>query len=69
MRVDGLADVGGVGPHLDGERYLRDQIARVRPDDARADHPLVLLVEDELGEVHLIKTPLVSKLRKLFGMY
>ncbi|MCA9735196.1 hypothetical protein KC799_23875 [candidate division KSB1 bacterium] len=25
--------------------------------------------EDELGEVHLIKTPLVSKLRKLFGMY
>ena len=34
MRVDGLADVGRVGAHLDGERELADQVAGAGADDA-----------------------------------
>ena len=37
MRVDGLADVGRVGAHLDGERDLADEVARAGADDAAAD--------------------------------
>ena len=37
VRVDGQADVLGVGAHLDRQRRLGDEVARVRPDDAAAD--------------------------------
>jgi hypothetical protein len=34
--VDGLADVHGVGAHLDGQGDLADHVARVGADDAAA---------------------------------
>src|SRR5690606_30904382 len=36
VRMDGLADVDGVGPHLDGQRDLADHVAGVRAHDAAA---------------------------------
>ena len=36
MRVDGLADVDGVGAHLDGQRHFADHVAGVRADHAAA---------------------------------
>src|SRR5437868_9394753 len=50
VRVDGAADVLGVGAHLDGEADLRDQVARVQPDDPPSDHAPVRLVVEQLDE-------------------
>src|SRR5688572_29946976 len=50
MRVDGLADVGGVGAHLDRERELADQVARAGADDRAAHQAVRLRVEQQLGE-------------------
>src|SRR6266478_7010621 len=50
VRVDGAADVLGVGAHLDGEADLRDQVARVQPDDPPSDHARVRLVVEQLDE-------------------
>ncbi len=36
VRVDGLADVHGVRPHLDGQGDLADHVARVGAHDAAA---------------------------------
>ena len=47
--VDGQADVGGVGAHLDGQRGLGDEVAGVGADDAAADDPVGGLVEQHLG--------------------
>ena len=49
MGVDGQADVGGVGAHLDGQGGLGDQLAGVGADHAGADEALVRLVEQQLG--------------------
>ena len=48
--VDGEADVGGVGAHLDGQRGLGDEVAGVGADDPGADDPVVGLVEEDLGQ-------------------
>ena len=53
MRVDRLADVFGIAAHFDRQRDFGDQVARVRPDDAAADDPLRLLVEDQLGDAFI----------------
>src|SRR5262245_8980810 len=37
MRMNGQTDIRGVHTHLDAEHQLRDQLAGVRPDDARAE--------------------------------
>ena len=50
MRVDRLADVGGLAAHLDGEADLADQVSGARADDAAADDAVRGLVEDQLGE-------------------
>ena len=47
--VDGEADVGGVGPHLDGEAGLGDQLAGIGADDAAAQDAVGGLVEQKLG--------------------
>ncbi len=48
VRVDGLADVHGVGAHLDGQGHLANHVARVRADDAAAQD---LAVAMRLGAV------------------
>jgi hypothetical protein len=48
--VDGEADVGGVGAHLDGEGGFGDEVTGVRADDAATDDPVGGLVKEELGE-------------------
>src|SRR5574341_332741 len=50
VRVDGLADVDGIGPHLDRQRDLAYQITGAHPHDASADHPVRLFRENELGQ-------------------
>src|SRR6185312_4722516 len=50
MRVNGAADVDGIGAHLDRKRDLADEIPRVRADDAAADDATRLGVEEQLGE-------------------
>ena len=50
MRVDGVADVGGLAAHFDRKSKLSDQVARVHADDARADDATGDFVEDQLGE-------------------
>jgi hypothetical protein len=50
MRVDGEPDILGVAAGLDGEPHLGDQVAGVGADDAAADDPLGLLVEEKLGQ-------------------
>ena len=50
VRMDRAADVDRVRAHLDRERDLADQIARVRADDAAADDPVRRFVEQELRE-------------------
>src|SRR5262245_40266046 len=50
MRMDGLADVDGIASHLYGETDLADQVARMRADDAAAEHAVIGLVEQQLGE-------------------
>ena len=37
MRVHRQRNIRGIGAHLDRERHLGDQIARVRDDDAGAE--------------------------------
>ena len=48
--MDGLADVDGVGAHLDGQRDLADHVAGVGADDAAADDAVGFFIEDQLGE-------------------
>ena len=50
MRMDGMADVGRLAAHLDGQRDFRDQVAGVHTDDAAADHAIGGLVEQQFGE-------------------
>ena len=50
MGVDRPAEIDGAGAHLDGETDLAEQVARVRADDAAADHPPHRRVEEQLGE-------------------
>jgi len=50
VRVDRLADVGGVAAHLHREADLAHQVAGVRADDAAADAAVRRLVEQQLGE-------------------
>ncbi len=50
MRVDRVAEIDRVGAHLDGERDFRDQVAGIGADDGGADHPVVLGVEEQLGD-------------------
>ena len=50
MRMDGVADVGDLAAHLDRQRGLGDQVARVHADDAGADDAMTGFVEDQLGE-------------------
>src|SRR5579871_6014229 len=50
MRMDGEADVRRVGTHLDREPHLRDELAGIGADDARAYHAMRALVEQQLGE-------------------
>lgn len=38
MRMDGQADVAGVGAHFDGERRFSDEVAGVWPDYAAANN-------------------------------
>jgi len=48
--MDSLADVDRVASHLHGEADLADQVARMGADDAAAEHAVIGLVEQELGE-------------------
>ena len=50
MRMDGVADVGDLAAHLDGERGFGDQVAGMHADDARADDAVRRFIEDQLGE-------------------
>src|SRR5258708_25296255 len=50
MRMDRLADVGGIAAHVDRQRELADEISRAGADDAAAEDAMVVGVEDELGE-------------------
>src|SRR5215467_10976001 len=50
MRMDRESDIGGLGAHLDRERYFRNEISRVRRDDAAADDAMRRFVENELRE-------------------
>ena len=48
--MDRQADIRRVGAHFQREADLGDQVARVRADNATAQDPPVLPVEQELGE-------------------
>ena len=48
--VDGLADVGGVGAHFDGQADFADHVAGRRADDGATDDAVRFGVEDQLGE-------------------
>ncbi len=50
VRVDGLADIDGVGAHLDGQADFADHVAGARADDGAADDAMGFRVEDQLGE-------------------
>src|SRR5208282_6426816 len=50
MGMNGAPDVGGIGPHLDGKRQLRDQVTRMCPDDCSANDAVRCAVKQELGE-------------------
>ena len=50
VRMNRQADIGRVRAHLDRQRDLRDQLARVRADDAAAEHAMRLGIEQQLGE-------------------
>src|SRR4029450_13458315 len=53
--VDGEADVGGVGAHLDGQGGIGDQLAGVGADGGGADEAVGGLVEQQLG--HALVAP------------
>ena len=48
--MDGLADVGGIRAHLDGETHFADQIAGVRADNAAADALVSFGIKQQLRE-------------------
>ena len=48
MRMDGELQVGGVRAHLDREHAFRDQLARAGADQADAEDPLGLGIENQL---------------------
>ena len=50
MRMDGQADVGDFGLHLDGKCGFGNQVAGMRTDDADADDAMRGLVVQHLGE-------------------
>ena len=50
MRVNGQANILGIGAHLDGQRYFRDELASTRTHDPRANHAPGLGIEQELGQ-------------------
>src|SRR6516165_545554 len=50
MRMDRQADVRAVGSHLDRERHLAHQVARVRADDAASEQAMGNRIEQQLGE-------------------
>lgn len=50
VRMDGLADIGRLAAHLDGQADLADQVSGMGADDAAADDPVRGLVKDQLGE-------------------
>src|SRR5690606_5309385 len=50
VRVDRERHVRRIGAHLDGQRDLRDQVARGGTDDATAQYAAGLRVEQELRE-------------------
>src|SRR2546421_12868334 len=45
MRVNCLADVGGIAAHLDRKAHFADQVTGLRADDAAADAAMRGLVE------------------------
>jgi hypothetical protein len=55
VRVDGLADVHGVGAHLDGQGDLADHVARVRADHAAAQDAAVAVGFGESSNSSLVK--------------
>src|SRR5262245_5898610 len=50
MGMDGLADADGVATHLDRQAYFADQVSCMSPHDAAAEHAMVGLIEQKLGE-------------------
>ncbi len=55
MRVDGLANVNGIGPHLDRQSDFTDHVTGMGADDAAAQNPAMAVrfravVEQQLGE-------------------
>ena len=50
VRVDGLADVHVVRPHLDGQRDLANHVAGMGADNAATEDAMCLGVEQQLGE-------------------
>ena len=48
--MDGVADVGRLAAHLDGQRDFRDQIAGMRTDDTGTDDAVCGRIEQQLGE-------------------
>jgi hypothetical protein len=50
VRVDGEANILGVGAHLDRQRGLGNEVACVGPDNSAADDPVGIFVEQHLGD-------------------
>jgi len=55
MRMNGFANVDGIGAHLDGQRNLANHVARVRTHDAATqDLPVAVglrrIIKEQLGE-------------------
>src|SRR6516165_3145999 len=50
MRMNRESDIGRIRAALDRERDLADQLAGIRADDAAAEHPVRLWVEQQLRE-------------------
>ena len=53
MGMDGQANVRGGRTHFNGVRRLGDQLAGVHADDAGADQPAGVRIEDQLGHTGL----------------
>jgi hypothetical protein len=50
MRVNGEADVMGIGAHLDRESCFRDQVASIWSNDATTNDAIGRLIEQDLGD-------------------
>src|SRR6202040_1902326 len=50
MGMDGFADGDGIATYFDREADLADQVSGTGTDDTAAEHAMVGLVEQELGE-------------------